>query len=117
MDARHITGLDETRLALLREWMDAVASQEPQGECPDPNCVGQLRAVPADVVGGVVYLEADCDECGRAVVSPNGRRAEPAARRRGPLAQVHQVVLRSNGPDGTGVRVPDWRERAIGGDF
>jgi hypothetical protein len=110
-------GLDDDRAALLAEWMQAVQSQEPTGDCPRPGCDGKLRATPAIVTAGVVWLEAECDTCRYPVASPNGWRQTPAGRRPGPLAEVHRVAFRVSGGDGTEGRVPDWRERAVGGDY
>jgi hypothetical protein len=113
-----LDSLDADRAALLTEWMQAVATQQPTGDCEQPSCGGKLRPLPANITPGVIWLEAECDRDPRHTVAlPNGHRKVTAARRPGPLAQVHQVALRSSGTGSSGDRVPDWRERAVGGDY
>jgi hypothetical protein len=109
-----VAELDEAQATLLAEWMQAVQSQEPTGDCPRAWCDGKLRATPAIITGGVVWLEAECDTCRHPVASPNGRRQTPAGRRPGPLAQVHRVALRLSGDGDGGPRAPDWRELQAG---
>lgn len=108
--------LPADRDALLAQWVDLVQTQEPTGTCPTINCDGHLRALPAEAVGTVLFLEAECDHCGRVVASPNGRKTTPVTARPA-LASftVHRVQLAAVGADAA--RVPDWRERAVGTDW
>jgi hypothetical protein len=99
-------GLGPDREELLADWREALQSQEPLGKCQQVGCDGKLRATPAVISQGVVWLEAECDTCHRGVALPNGRRKVQTP---GAFGEVHQVALSVGGPD--------WRERAVGPDY
>jgi len=96
------------RDTLIGQWRQSVASQEPLGPCQRTGCDGTIRATPPVVTPRVVWLEAECDTCGKGVVMPNGRRrTEPE---RGPLAPVDVLA---GGRAARDESARDWREAAF----
>jgi hypothetical protein len=97
---------DPARAQLLADWMDAVQRQEPTGDCGRLGCDGKLRPLPATVTGSVVFLDAECDACGRVVSSPNGKRTgwEPPGTVRPATDRWRELAAAG----------PDWAQRAAG---
>lgn len=75
-----MTDIPATDLAdTLHDWQTLVLTQDPVGPCRRADCDGTLRALPPAKVGGILWLEAECDTCHAGVGLPDGRRATPPA--------------------------------------
>lgn len=68
--ARFVDGLD---FIIQSTWDEAAQRKQPVGTCRRAACGGLMMARPAYRNDNILWFEAECDNCGSSIATPDGR--------------------------------------------